>query len=430
MSKSQLQKVCRMGCPLNFGVWVGLSAILCFLALHGAAPFAQAADEAPIKIGIIAPIAGERAQIGGDIEAGFKIFMEEVKYTVAGRKIQLIVEDEGTPTTATTKARKLITHDKVDVMAGLFNSSSAYAVAPLAKEANVPLIITASAGDDSTQRKATANQIRVNACGSQAGHTAAQYAYEQLKWRRVATIGWEHAFGQETMGAFQKVFEDAGGKVVQRIYTPRNTMDFSPYVANLKRDVDGIFAVVTGPPDIRFLSALRARGLMNTLKVLTVLSATDESFLQEMGAVGDGVLSVNSYSVALNTPENAAFLAMAKKHTDREISGVMMDSYVGAKWIAKGIEAVKGDVKDKNKFIQALRAVEITDAPHGKLKMDAYGQATQNMYIRKVENVKGRWQNTVIFTYPSVSQFGKYDPAAYLKTPTYGPDNPKCTYCE
>jgi hypothetical protein len=57
---------------------------------------------------------------------------------------------------------------------------------------------------------------------------------------------------------------------------------------------------------------------MNTLKVLTVLSATDESFLQELGPVGDGVLSVNSYSVALNTPENAAFIALAKKHTNRE----------------------------------------------------------------------------------------------------------------
>jgi len=149
-----------------------------------------------------------------------------------------------------------------------------------------------------------------------------------------------------------------------------------------------------------------------------------------MGAVGDGVLSVNSYSVALNTPENASFIAIAKKHTNREISGVMMDAFVGAKWIAKGIEGVKGDVKDKDKFIKALRAVVITDAPHGKLNMDAYGQATQNMYIRKVENVKGRWQNTVIFTYPNVSQFGKYDPAVYLKTPTYGPDYPKCTFCE
>jgi len=98
-----------------------------------------------------------------------------------------------------------------------------------------------------------------------------------------------------------------------------------------------------------------------------------------MGAVGDGVLSVNSYSVALNTPENAAYIAMAKKRTNRKISGVMMDSYVGTKWAANAIGAVKGDVKDNAKFTQALRAVVIKDAPHGKLKIDKYGQATQYM---------------------------------------------------
>jgi branched-chain amino acid transport system substrate-binding protein len=402
---------------------VGLAVLL-------AAAGALQADDKVIKIGIIAPIAGERAQIGGDIEAGFKIFMEEAKYTIAGRKIELIVEDEGTPTTATTKVRKLINHDRVDVLAGLFASNTAYAVAPIAKEANMPLIITASAGDDLTQRKRSPNLIRVNVTGSQAGHTAAEYAYKELGWRKVATIGWEHAFGQETLGSFQKPFEDAGGKVVQRTYLPRNTMDFSPYVANLKKDVDGIFAVVTGPPNIRFLNALRARGLLTNLKVLTVLSATDESFLQEMGAAGDGVLSVNSYSVALDTPLNAKFIALAKKHTPNEVSGVMMDAYVGAQWIAKAIEALKGEVKDREKFIQALWAVALADAPTGKLKLDKYGQAIQNLYVRKVEKVKDRWQNTVVFTYPDVGQFGQYDPEAYLKSPTYGPENPPCKYCE
>ncbi len=137
--------------------------------------------------------------------------------------------------------------------------------------------------------------------------------------------------GQETLGSFHKAFEDLGGKVVQRTYIPRKTLDFSPYVANLDRKVDGLFAVVTGAPNIRFLRALRSRGLMNSWKVLTVLSATDESFLQEMGAIGDGVLSVNSYSTVLDTPENAKFIELVKKSTDREASGVMMDAYVGAK---------------------------------------------------------------------------------------------------
>ena len=407
----------------------GFTGVVLFLAvLMGLVPPAGAAD--PIKIGLIGPITGSRAQIGGDIEAGVKVYLDQIGYTMEGRKIELIIEDEGKPTTAIAKTRKLINHDKVDIMLGLFSSSSAYAVAPLTTEANIPLVITGSAGDNLTQRKRSPNIIRVNVTGSQAGHTAAEYAYKELGWRNIAVIGWEHAFGQETVGSFQKAFEDAGGKVVQRTYVPRKTLDFSPYVANLKRDVDGLYAVITGAPNMRFLRALKARGLMNNWKVLTVLSATDESFLQEMGAIGDGVLSVNSYSVVLDLPENAAFIKQAKKSTDREISGVMMDAYVGAKWIHLAVKKVKGNVEDKTAFNKALHSVEMPDSPHGKIELDAYGQAIQNIYVRKVEKVNGRWQNTVVFTYPDVSQFGNYDPAAYLKSPTYGPDNPPCTFCK
>jgi len=414
---------------MTMKVRIGL-VLAVLMVMGGFSPMAMAADSDTITIGILGPMSGSRAQIGGDIVAGFKVFLDEVGNKMAGKKVELIIEDSGTPTTSIAKARKLITHDNVDIMAGLFSSSNAYAVAPLAAEVNLPVVITGSAGDNLTQRKRSSSLIRVNVCGSQAGHTAADYAYNQLGWRTVSIIGWEHAFGQETLGAFHKAFEDAGGKVVQRTYIPRKTLDFSPYVANLSRKVDGLFAVVTGAPNIRFLRALRARGLMNNWKVLTVLSATDESFLQEMGAAGDGVLSVNSYSTALDTPENAKFIQQVKKTTDREASGVMMDAYVGARWIAMAAEAVDGNVKDRVAFNKALRAVSIKDAPHGVVELDAYGQATQNIYVRRVEKVNGRWQNTVIYTYENVSQFGKYDPETYLKSPTYGPDSPACTNCK
>ena len=407
-----------------------LLALAILMVIGGGASALWADDSDTIKIGILGPMSGSRAQVGGDIVAGFQVYLDEVGNKMAGKKVELIIEDSGTPTTSIAKARKLINHDNVDIMAGLFSSSNAYAVAPLAVEANLPVVITGSAGDDLTQRKRSSSLIRVNVCGSQAGHTAAEYAYNQLGWRTVSIIGWEHAFGQETLGAFHKVFEDAGGKVVQRAYIPRGTLDFSPYVANLSRKVDGLFAVVTGAPNIRFLRALGARGLMKNWKVLTVLSATDESFLQEMGEAGDGVLSVNSYSTVLDTPENAKFIQQVKKTTDREASGVMMDAYVGAKWIAMAVEAVGGNVKDRVAFNKALRSISMKDAPHGVLELDAYGQATQNLYVRRVDKVDGRWQNTVIFTYEQVSQFGKYDPETYLKTPTYGPDSPPCTNCE
>lgn len=93
-------------------------------------------------------------------------------------------------------------------------------------------------------------------------------------------------------------------------------------------------------------------------------------------------------------------------------------------------EAVGGNVKDRDAFNKALHAISMKDAPHGVVELDAYGQATQNIYVRRVEKVNGRWQNTVIFTYENMSQFGKYDPETYLKTDTYGPENPACTNCE
>jgi branched-chain amino acid transport system substrate-binding protein len=77
----------------------------------------------------------------------------------------------------------------------------------------------------------------------------------------------------------------------------------------------------------------------------------------------------------------------------------------------------------------ALRAADIGDAPRGPVKMDAYGNPTQNIYIRKVERVNGKLQNTVIYTYPAVSQFWKYNPEEFLKQPVYSRDFPPCRHC-
>ena len=76
------------------------------------------------------------------------------------------------------------------------------------------------------------------------------------------------------------------------------------------------------------------------------------------------------------------------------------------------------------KFMEALRKVELKDVPRGPLKLDDYGNPIQNIYIRKVERVGGELQNTVIQTYPNVSQFWKYKPEEFLKQPVYSRDYP------
>jgi branched-chain amino acid transport system substrate-binding protein len=117
---------------------------------------ALAAEKGPIRIGFIAPITGNWAQLGMDMVDGFKMYLDEINYTVAGRKIEFIVEDEtANPAAAVTKARKLITHDKVNLISGVFIVSSAYAVTPICIEAKIPLVGTVATADDLTQRKAS-----------------------------------------------------------------------------------------------------------------------------------------------------------------------------------------------------------------------------------------------------------------------------------
>ena len=401
------------------------------VAAGGLAPAVGAADKPPIKIGLITPKTGNFAQMGIDMADGFKLYMAEIDYQVAGRKIELIEEDEGAvPATAVTKVRKLITHDKVNIVVGLFMAAAAYAAAPVAQEAEVPLVITIAASDDLTQRKASKYLARVSFTGGELGHAAGDYAYRKLGWRKVSAIAMDYGWGHETAGAFQRVFEELGGQVVQKIWTPVNTTDFGPYVASLKPEADGILDVVTGAASIRLLGELRKAGVLDKKKVLAAGSATDETLLTALGDTALGVLSFYPWSAAIDTPENKRFLQRIKQATKKEYVGTAAAiNYGAAMWIIEALKAVKGNVEDKEKFFQTLRATEIKSSPRGPIKIDKYGHIIQNIYFRRVDKVGNVYQNTVVEVYPSVSQFWKYNPEEYLKQPIYGRDNPPCKHC-
>ena len=276
-----------------------------------------------------------------------------------------------------------------------------------------PLVITLSAGDDLTQRKRSKYITRVSFTGGEIGHVAADYAYKKLGWRKVVTLGMDYGWGHECMGGFHRTFEELGGKVIQKVWTPMVTTDFGPYVASLKRDADGIFEVVTGAASVRFIKAMRSSGLMDKWKVIAPGTATDESLLPALGDDGLGVYSVISYSAALKTPENAKF-------NERVLKVIKKDPTMGhslhrGRLDCTGNQVVNGDVENKDKLLQAIRAIEIPNSLRGPLKLDKYGQVIQNIYMRRVEKVGNAYQNTVIETYPMVSQFWTYDPETYLQ---------------
>ncbi len=376
--------------------------------------------EGPIKIGFIAPLSGPNAQNGRDILNGLLLYMEEVGYRAGGRPIEILVEDdEALPAVGLTKARKLVERDKVHLMAGALLSSTGYALAPYIDSMHVPMVYPVVSADDLTQRRRSKWIVRTGYSGSQPSHAFGEYAYHTLKIRKVATIALDYAFGWESVGGFERTFEAEGGTITQRIWCPVSVHDFAPYLAQISRDVDAVYALFLGRSALQFMRQYQEFGLKQRVRLIGAGTTTDEHVLPFMGDEALGVITALHYSAALTTPANTKFVAAYRAHYKRVPSYYSESMYTGAKWFVAAIEAVHGQVEDSAAFVDALRHVTLQDLPRGPVRLDEYGNPIENVYIRKVERVNGALQNTVVETFPEVSQFWKYAPADYLKQPLY-----------
>ncbi|HXJ77599.1 MAG TPA: ABC transporter substrate-binding protein [Candidatus Methylomirabilis sp.] len=391
---------------------------------------APASAQAPVKIGFLAPLSGAIAQAGKDMYSGCELFWEESGWQLAGRKLEVILEDnEGLPATTLARARKLVESDRVHMLAGVILSNVAYALVPYVEAQGIPTIYPINSADDLTQRKRPKWLIRTGFSAGGNMHPFGEYAAKVLGYRKVAVISLDYAFGWETVGGFQQTFEDNGGQIVQKIWVPLNVQDYAPYLAQLKRDVDAVFVLALGRWTLLFAKQYAESGLQGRIPLIAGGTYTDEHVLPQLGDESIGVISAHHYSAALDTPANRKFRAAFEKKYDRIPSFYSEDCYTGARVVSEAAKAIGGRVEDRAVFMAALRAVEIADAPRGPVKMDAYGNPTQNIYIRKVERVGGKLQNTVIYTYPAVSQFWKYAPEEFLQQPVYSRDFPPCRHC-
>jgi branched-chain amino acid transport system substrate-binding protein len=392
---------------------------------------ARARGADPIRIGYFGPLTGNFSQTGKDMTDGFNLFWEEVGHKVAGREVKVIVEDsDPEPTGALTKVRRLVEQERVHTLAGGLLAATGYALVPYIEQNKIPTVYPITAPDDITQRKPVRWIVRTSFTSSQATHPLGDYAFKQMKLRRVATISMDYAFGWESNAGFQRVFEDLGGKVVQRIWTPLNIQDYAPFLASLKKDVDGVYACHTGGLSPRFVKTWNDAGLKGKIALVGIGTLTDENILKNMGDEALGVITSLIYSSALDTPANRKFAAAYEKRFNRPTSLYSAEGYTGARWYYEALKAINGEVENREKFLAALRKVELKDDPRGPMKMDELGNADQNVYIRKVERVGGKLQNTVIHTYPNVSQFWTYKKDEYLKTPAYDRNTPPCKFCE
>src|ERR687892_89278 len=275
--------------------------LLAVVPLFLMAPHRAWVQKTPIRIGFLAPVTGGGAAVGKDMTNGFSMYLEEIGQQMAGRKVEVIVEDtQGQPDLALTKLRKLVESDKVHVVAGVFLASEGYALAPKIDEYKIPTLFPVVSADDLSQRKPAKWLVRTGWTSSQPNQPFGEYVAKTLGYKRVVTIAMDYAFGWEQVGGFQKTFEEAGGQVVQKLWPPLGTADFGPYLAQLRRDVDAVYGQFSGADALRFTKQYADSGLKGRLPLVGGGTLTDEHVLRTMGDEAVGIVSGLHYSAALD----------------------------------------------------------------------------------------------------------------------------------
>jgi branched-chain amino acid transport system substrate-binding protein len=413
--------------PLTAGMdrrhFVKTAGTLGALSAVGAPALVQAQAGTPIRIGLLTVKTGPLASGGIDMERALVMYLKERNNTLAGRKIELIVADTGgVPATARTKTQELVEKNKVHLLVGPLAAFEALAIDDYLVQQKVPTLSVAAA-EDMTQRKANPWFIRATSSSAQCAHPLADYCIKTLKYKRMALIADDIAYGHEMTAGFQRVFEAQGGKIVQKMFPPLTVPDYGTFLAQLKTNVDAVFLGFAGSNGLRYLRQFNEYGMRGKVQVVGGMTALDESVLRNMGDEALGIVTSCWYSAEANNPLNQKFSAAFRKEFKYDPGFYAAATYVNGAVLEAALVAINGKVEDKVALMKALRGVN-AQSVRGPVTFDNYGNVVGDVFIRRVERKDNRLVNTVQYTYPNVSQFWDMKAEDFLKNPVYSREYP------
>jgi len=386
-------------------------------------PMPANAQNAPMKIGLLTVKTGPLAAGGIHFEEGITAFLKDKNFTLSGRKIELIVADTGgNPAGAKTKAQEVVERDKVDIVLGPFAAFELLATVDYLAQAKMPTLAFAGA-EDVTQRKGNPYLTRTSYTSAQCLYPLADYVIREMKLKRAVTMGDDFAFGYEQVGGFQRVLEEQGGQVVKKLWSPLNTADYAPYVAQIP-ECDVLCEVLAGSNPLKFTKQARGLGVKQplvggaTVADDTIIGAHDES--------AAGLINTNPYSLDRDSEANKRFIAAMKTHhgNDVRIGHYAACFFANGQIIEAALAKTGGKSDNAETLAKAVRSVSLADTPRGPINFDAYGNAVVDVYVRRAEKDGGKMVNKTIKTYRKVSQFWTMDPKAFLKEPVFSRDYP------
>jgi branched-chain amino acid transport system substrate-binding protein len=364
-------------------------------------PAAARAQET-VKIGFSAPLTGPFAENGKQMTAAIKIFTEQRGSTVAGRKIEVLLRDDGgVPDQAKRIAQEFVVQSKVAVLAGYNPTPVALAVAPLSAEAKIPQIVTGSSASVTTTRSPYI--VRTFSTQAQITVPMADWALKN-GIRRVVTFVSDYAPGLETEKAFIEAFKSGGGEIVESVRVPLQALDFAPFLQRA-RDAkpEAIFAWVPGGLAGSFVRQYAERGLQQSgIRLIGTGDITDDDILNKLGEPMLGITTALQYSAAHDSEKNKTFVAgFERVGNGQRPDHVGVAVYDAMHLIYAALEKTGGN-PNGDALLAAMKGMA-WESPRGPIAIDPDTRdIIQDVYIRRVERRNGQLYNIEFDKYPAV----------------------------
>ena len=353
-----------------------------------ATPLAMA-QGAKLKVGLMLPATGTFAALGTAIENGFRLYVIEQGGKLAGREIEFVkVDDESDPSKATDNVNKLVKRDNVDVIVGTVHSGVAMAMAKVAKDTGTLLIVPNAGAGAVTGAMCAPNIFRSSFSNWQPGYAMGEVVAKKGH-KRVVTITWKYAAGDESVAGFKEAYTKGGGQVIKELSLPFPGVEFQALlteIASLKPDA--VYTFFAGGGAVKFVKDYAAAGLKKSIPLYGAGFLTDGT-LEAQGADADGILTAMHYADGLNTPRDNAFRLAYAKTYKLQPDVYAVQGYDAAQMLGIGLNAVKGDISKKADFAAALRKAKI-DSPRGAFVLGKNHDPVQDFYLRQVSGKENK----------------------------------------
>ena len=358
------------------------------LSAFGTLP-AQAQGSPKLKVGLMLPYTGTFAALGNAIENGFRLHVAEQGGKLGGREVEYVkVDDESDPSKATDNVNKLVKRDNVDVLIGSVHSGVAMAMAKVAKDTGTILIVPNAGADAVTGPMCAPNIFRSSFSNWQPGYAMGEVVAKKGH-KKVVTITWKYAAGDESVKGFKESFEKGGGTVVKELNLPFPNVEFQALLTEIAAaKPDAVYTFFAGGGAVKFVKDYAAAGLKKTIPLYGSGFLTDGT-LDAQGADAVDLMTTLHYADSLNTPRDNAFRLAYAKTYKLQPDVYAVQGYDAAQMLGIGMAAVKGDISKKAEFTSAVEKAKI-DSPRGAFTLSKAHNPVQDFYLRQVDGKENK----------------------------------------